>query len=261
VLWADEFILIKTGMWRGEVLCMYLRQNEKACVVGHEMQIVFAHLGGPADEVIAGLDLPRGRAPSQAGHGPVTDESDVLEMIAHDLSVSEVMMPLNQKVVQRFLGCVPHRPESDRRQIFKAAPYRGFVHLDDGNEARPPVFPALSCRRVFDEAPAMQRDEHLPAGHVFEVPVGLAPVPLAAQDPGDLSAAPAPVVIDDFLDERHLTDVDGPFSDGQRQHDQRITEKGRRRQRKMDPTGKSRARGFGGTKICVSAGMKMDFWG
>jgi len=76
VLWAAEFISIKTGMWRGEVLCMYLRQNEEPGIIDHKMKMIFADPGSPADEVISGLDLfhaaephPRqatGRSPTKA---------------------------------------------------------------------------------------------------------------------------------------------------------------------------------------------------
>ena len=46
------------------------------------MQVIFSGLRFPANEGISGFDLPCGRAPTQTGHGPVIDKSDVLEMIA-----------------------------------------------------------------------------------------------------------------------------------------------------------------------------------
>ena len=56
------------------------------------MQVVPSGLRLPADEGVSGFDFPGGRAPSQTGHGPVIDKSDVLEMIAHDLPIAEIMV-------------------------------------------------------------------------------------------------------------------------------------------------------------------------
>ena len=51
-------------------------------------------------------------------------------------------------------------------------------------------------------------------------------------------SAPAPVFIDRGLDWNDIVSGDGPFSDGQRQHDHCITEKGFGRQPKMKESGK-----------------------
>ena len=52
------------------------------------MQVVFSGLRVPANEGISGFNLPGGRAPTQTGHGPITDKGDVLEMIADDLTIA-----------------------------------------------------------------------------------------------------------------------------------------------------------------------------
>ncbi len=46
-------------------------------------------------------------------------------------------------------------------------------------------------------------------------------------------SAPAPVLVDRGLDRNDVLSADGPFSDGQRQHIQRITKKRCGRQPKM----------------------------
>ena len=56
------------------------------------MQVVLSGLWLPADEGVSGLDLPGGRAPPQTGNRPLIDKSDVLEMIADDLTKAEVMV-------------------------------------------------------------------------------------------------------------------------------------------------------------------------
>ena len=52
-------------------------------------------------------------------------------------------------------------------------------------------------------------------------------------------SAPAPVLIDRGLDWNDIVSGDGPFSDGQRQHDHCITEKGFGRQRKIKKSEKN----------------------
>ena len=52
-------------------------------------------------------------------------------------------------------------------------------------------------------------------------------------------SAPAPVLIDRGLDWNDVVSGDSPFSDGQRQHDHCITEKGFGRQPKMKKSGKN----------------------
>ena len=81
------------------------------------MQVVPSGLRLPADEGVSGFDFPGGRAPSQTGHGPVIDKSDVLEMIAHDLPIAEIMVLVDQGVVEWFEFCVSNRFEINNVQI------------------------------------------------------------------------------------------------------------------------------------------------
>ena len=87
------------------------------------------------------------------------------------------------------------------------------------------VFSIVFSGRILYKALSVEGDQDLSAGHVFEMAVGLTPIPFSTQNPGDLSAPPVPIVIDDVLDEPDLIGVNGPFSDGQRQHNQRIAKK------------------------------------
>ena len=85
------------------------------------MQVVFSGLRLPADEGVSGFDLPCGRAPAQTGNGPLLDKSDVLEMIADDLTKAEVMVLMDQRIVEWLEFCVSDRFEVNRaefRQFF-----------------------------------------------------------------------------------------------------------------------------------------------
>ena len=81
------------------------------------MQVVPSGLRLPADEGVSGFDFPGGRAPSQTGHGPVINKSDVLKMIADDLPIAEIMVLVDQGVVEWFEFCVSDRFEINNAQI------------------------------------------------------------------------------------------------------------------------------------------------
>ena len=81
------------------------------------MQVVSSGLRVPADKIVSGFDFPGGRTPAQAGNGPSSDKGDVLEMIADDLAVAEVMVLVDQRVVERFEFCVSDRFEINKAKI------------------------------------------------------------------------------------------------------------------------------------------------
>ena len=81
------------------------------------MQVVPSGLRVPADKIVSGFDFPGSRTPAQTGHGPISDKGDVLEMIADDLAVAEVMVLVDQRVVERFEFCVSDRFEVNKAEI------------------------------------------------------------------------------------------------------------------------------------------------
>ena len=95
------------------------------------MQVVPSGLRVPADKIVSGFELPCGRAPAQTGNGPITDKGDVLKMIAlrgvgslslyepeaDDLTIAQVMVLLDQRVVEWFQVCVSDRSEINQAKI------------------------------------------------------------------------------------------------------------------------------------------------
>jgi hypothetical protein len=71
------------------------------------MQIFF--FGGliPTDKGIAGFHGPSGRSPAQAGHRSLVHEGHIFEMTADDLTVTEIMILVNETVIERFQGGIP----------------------------------------------------------------------------------------------------------------------------------------------------------
>lgn len=85
---------------------------------------------------------------------------------------------------------------------------------------------------------SFQGDQNFPAGHVLQSAVGLDPLPLLAELPGNVGAAAMPMFIDDVLDKGNIFAGNDAISDGYGQHDDCISERIRGRQKKMQGEGK-----------------------
>ena len=79
---------------------------------------------------------------------------------------------------------------------------------------------------------SLQGNHHLPAGHVLQSAIGLDPVPPLAKNSGNVGAAAVPMFIDNSLNEWQIGVTNGPFSDGDGQHDHRISKRILGRQQK-----------------------------
>ena len=81
------------------------------------MQVVLSGLRVPANEIVSGFDFPGGRTPAQAGNRSITDKGDVLKMIADDLTIAQVMVLVDKRVVEWFEFCVSDRFEINKTNI------------------------------------------------------------------------------------------------------------------------------------------------
>jgi len=92
-------------------------QNEKPSVVDHEMEVFF--FGGfvPPDQRFPGFDRPCSRSPAQACDRLLTDKGHILEMVPDNLTITQVMILLNQAVIEWFKGGVSDQLKSDRFKI------------------------------------------------------------------------------------------------------------------------------------------------
>jgi len=83
-----------------------------------------------------------------------------------------------------------------------------------------------------DEAFSLQSEQEFPASHVLETAVGLHPIPFFAEDFGNLGTTFMPMLRNGSLNQGNIGFGDGPFSDGNGQHSNCISELNRRRQKK-----------------------------
>src|SRR6266853_6939946 len=84
-------------------------QNQKSGVVGEEANIAASSFSAPADKAIAAAQVTGRRTPGQAGDRTPSRPHQVLQMFAHWLLVTQVMMLFDQAVEQRLIPCTPYR--------------------------------------------------------------------------------------------------------------------------------------------------------
>jgi len=78
-------------------------KDEKAGVVGDEVEMGPANRGGPADEAIAGPQVTRRGTERQAGDGGVAAAHEQFDMLAHRAGIAERVVGLDQAIEERFL--------------------------------------------------------------------------------------------------------------------------------------------------------------
>ena len=93
------------------------RQDEEPQVVRQEAEIPAALVFRPADEPVPRTQVPRRRRPRQARQEPLPGTDHVLQMLAHRLRVSEIVVGLDQAVEHRLLLRTPNLPERQRKQV------------------------------------------------------------------------------------------------------------------------------------------------
>lgn len=153
-------------------------QDEKAGVVGQEVQIPY--LGGmvPSNEGLSGVHPPGGRSPSQTSDRSFIDKSHVFEMASHDLPVAQIVKASHQTVVERFEGSVSNQLENRWIKVPKASLHGSLI---DFHQSRPPAaFIIVGGAESWgkpDQPFSFKGEQELPASHVAQATVGLNPLP------------------------------------------------------------------------------------
>jgi len=155
-------------------------------------------------------------------------------MLTDDLAVTEIMILMNEAVVEGCQGGVPDHGHRDGTVISKTSLHRRLIHENRRNEAISFFIPTVMLTARQLEMPlSLQGNQHLPAGHVFQSAIGLSPVPPLAEHSGYGAAAVVPMLINNVLDDGQVGLANGPVSNGDGQHDHRISKRIRGRQLKM----------------------------
>jgi hypothetical protein len=156
-------------------------QNEEASVLGDLMEVLFFDSVRPADELIAAGDSPGRGTPAEAGNDLSAKKGHILKVSANDLAIAQVMVTMDEAVIKGFEGGAPNHLELKRAELGESSFQWGFQGLDHG---RPPITSFVKGRvmpwRELNQPHSFQAQEDFPTGHIFEVSVGLVPLPLMA---------------------------------------------------------------------------------
>jgi len=169
-------------------------EHKKAGVLGQKVQISYSGDGVPSNEGLSGFDSPGSGAPSQTSHRAFTDKSDVFEVAAHDLPVTEVMITSHEAVIEGLKGSVSSQPQVRCVKVSKVSPHGSLI---DFHYWRAPValvvVGAVESGRKLDQPLALKGEQELSTGHIAQPTVGLEPLPPLTQNLGDMGAPPLPV--------------------------------------------------------------------
>src|ERR1017187_3542371 len=133
-------------------------QNQESRVVSNETNVAPPRLGGPAYVAIAAAQMTRRRTPCHAGDGSSLRPHQILQVLAHRLLVSEIVMMFDETVEQGFVGCSSDLFQCDRTDVSESAVERRGV---DRNRLRlvslhKRIERGLTNRRQLDLACPMQ---------------------------------------------------------------------------------------------------------
>jgi hypothetical protein len=166
---------------RGKVRDLDIGDNEEASILGDLMEVLFFDSVRPSDELIPAGNPPGRGAPAEAGHDLTVKEGHILKVSSNDLAIAQVMVTMDKAVIKGFERSAPNHLEFERAELGESSFQWGFQGLDHG---RPPIPSFIKGRvlpwRELNQPHPCQAQEDLPAGHIFEVSVGLVPLPLTA---------------------------------------------------------------------------------
>src|SRR5262245_16777179 len=164
------------------------------------MKVAFSLWATPANELVTGRALPRGRPKDQTGQrttGPISGQ--ILQIFPDGAFVTQVVMLAQQSAQQlALLGSLDHH-QLDREQWLQWALKKG-LHQErrlgvQGRLSRAAAAPSLASRQLKESAP-FQLEQKGACGHVFESARPIAPVPLLGQVKGKSKASPLWVMAD-----------------------------------------------------------------
>jgi hypothetical protein len=145
------------------------------------MEVFFFDLIRPADELIPARNPPGRGAPAETGDDLAVKKGHIFKVSANDLAIAQVVVAMDEAVIEGFEGSVTNHLEFEGAEVGEFPFQWGFQGFDHG---RDPMASFIISRVLpwgeLNQSHSFQAQEDFPAGHVFEVSVGLVPVPLAA---------------------------------------------------------------------------------
>jgi hypothetical protein len=161
------------------------------------MEILFFPLIRPTDEMIPAGDPPGRGAPAEAGNDLAGEKGRIFEVSANDLTIAQVMVTMDEAVIEGFEQGATNHFEFKGAEVGEFSFQWGFQGFDHGRHTIASFIKGrVSSWGELNKPHPFQAQQDFPAGHVFEVSVGLEPLPLVAQLSGDEFSALVPVGLD-----------------------------------------------------------------
>ena len=154
-------------------------QYKKSGIIGKQMPPFFQDVFVPADEGVPGTDMIGGRGKGQASNWTIICIGDIFQMLAHRLTVAEIMKLMDKAVEQFFSGALSDLAQ-DNRSKFSHCGIDGILSYDNFFRRLTPGkrIGRGGFSRWQREVPFPLQFEHQsPADHVLEITVGLHPIP------------------------------------------------------------------------------------
>lgn len=192
-------------------------QNEKPRVVGQEVAVALAGKRRPADEGVATVNGVRCRRKGHAGHHPAACGNQILEVFADRLAVAQVMVLPDQTVEKFFFRRPTNLSQFDRTKISEPAGNRRWAKIEGRRDvfSDPDLVVSTKPRRKSNNPFPFEFEEETTADTVFEVTVGLPPVPGLADPARDNAATLTPVSFYDLAEKGEIVPGNDSFAVGE----------------------------------------------
>src|SRR5512138_2003849 len=176
-------------------------QDEKATVVSNQTEVVTAMLLIPTNEFVARPDVAWRRRPREARHGSLASKGKKLQVHAHRLRVSKVMMCLNETSEELIIGSAPDLPQFQWNKVPDRTLDGRLIDFDCVAVAllEKGIGGPVTHRRERNMSSAVEREHQPAADHVPQRPVWLSPVPQLTQSLAEVPATRTGIVRDDSL--------------------------------------------------------------
>lgn len=140
-------------------------------------------------------------------------------------------MLLHQAVVEGLKRSMANQCEGNWWESRQFSLERALINFNDRDGSITfLIIGAGESRGKGDKAFSLQGEQELSTGHILEATVWLTPIPLVAEDLGDVLTSYIPVPVNNSLNQIKIGFVNGFFSDGNGQHSHCISERKQGRQ-------------------------------
>jgi len=173
----------KSQKMGGQVGYLDPGQNKEPTVVRYILKALYPVLPGPSDISVPGTNMTGCGRPCKTGYGPVLSIYHVFELFTYWMTISQVVVVLDQAVEDFFLVCSFNLPYFQRPYLGKIGLKQGLIHLYlwGWGSVYKRIIDFTPWGRKGDMPFPVKFKHETPGNHVPQASVGLNPIPCLAQ--------------------------------------------------------------------------------